>query len=115
MTKNFKRSEFACKCCGLDTIDAELVNQLQILRDRIGRPIHVNSGIRCEAHNREVGGKPNSQHLLGKAADIRVAGMRTRELVSHVVEMPAFRGVGTYGTFVHVDIREGRKASWRGN
>ena len=34
-------------------------------------PIIINSGFRCEAVNRKVGGVPSSQHLRGQAADIR--------------------------------------------
>ena len=34
-------------------------------------PIIINSGYRCEAVNRKVGGVSNSQHLIGQAADIR--------------------------------------------
>ena len=34
-------------------------------------PILINSGYRCEAVNRLVGGVSNSQHLIGQAADIR--------------------------------------------
>ena len=34
-------------------------------------PIIINSGFRCEAVNRKVGGVHNSQHLIGQAADIR--------------------------------------------
>ena len=34
-------------------------------------PIIINSGFRCEAVNRRVGGVRNSQHLIGQAADIR--------------------------------------------
>ena len=34
-------------------------------------PIIINSGFRCEAVNRRVGGVRNSQHLVGQAADIR--------------------------------------------
>ena len=37
----------------------------------IAGPIIINSGFRCEAVNRRVGGVSNSQHLLGQAADIR--------------------------------------------
>lgn len=114
MTKNFTREEFACNCgCGLDTINVRLVDHLQTLRDRIGRPIIVNSGIRCFRHNRDVGGKATSLHLLGKAADIRVPGMPVAALVGHVAFVPTFKGIGIYKTFVHVDIRH-QRASWRG-
>ena len=35
-------------------------------------PIIINSGFRCEAVNRKVGGVRNSQHMTGQAADIRL-------------------------------------------
>ena len=43
---------------------------LEPARREVG-PILINSGFRCEAVNRKVGGVPNSQHRLGQAADIR--------------------------------------------
>lgn len=47
-------------------------NVLQPIRDKLGKPIYVNSGFRCPVLNRKVGGVPNSQHLCvnGAAADI---------------------------------------------
>ena len=44
---------------------------LEPARQAIGCPIIINSGFRCEAVNRRVGGVRNSQHLQGCAADIR--------------------------------------------
>jgi hypothetical protein len=43
---------------------------LEPARQIVG-PIIINSGFRCEAVNRQVGGVKNSQHLIGQAADIR--------------------------------------------
>ena len=43
---------------------------LDPLRERYGKPINVNSGYRCQALNKAVGGVRNSQHLTGEAADI---------------------------------------------
>ena len=37
--------------------------------------IQINSGYRSEAVNKKVGGAPNSNHLTGCAADIRVYGI----------------------------------------
>jgi uncharacterized protein YcbK (DUF882 family) len=48
-------------------------NVLEPAREKLGGPIIVNSGYRCERHNREVGGVANSQHLRGEAADIHCA------------------------------------------
>lgn len=44
---------------------------LQPLRDKVGKPIIINSGYRCPAVNARVGGADKSAHLYGRAADIR--------------------------------------------
>lgn len=112
MTRNFKRSEFACKCgCGVNHIQAELVDKLQLIRDEVGKPVHINSGVRCGPHNKAVGGKPSSYHLLGKAADIRVAGMSTEALYAIARRIPGLKGFGLYNGFLHVDTRRNR-AIW---
>lgn len=43
---------------------------LEPARKAYGKPIHVTSGYRSERLNKAVGGKPNSQHLRGQAADL---------------------------------------------
>lgn len=45
-------------------------NVLQPIRDKINKPIYINSGFRCLELNKAVGGVPSSQHRLGEAADI---------------------------------------------
>lgn len=47
-----------------------LANYLQGIRNVYGKAIHINSGFRCEALNKAVGGAKNSQHLTGEAADL---------------------------------------------
>ena len=49
-------------------------NTLQPVRDLYGKNIHINSGYRCPALNKAVGGAVNSQHTEGKAADITTGG-----------------------------------------
>ena len=69
-TKNFKASEFGCKCgCG-NWIDQRVINMAQRLRDHLGVPVRVNSGCRCEKHNAKVGGVKGSRHTKGLAADL---------------------------------------------
>jgi len=51
-----------------------LCQWLEVLRERSGGPIVINSGYRSPQLNRAVGGAPNSNHLTGCAADIRVTG-----------------------------------------
>ena len=51
-----------------------LCQWLEVLRERSGGPIVINSGYRSPQLNRAVGGASNSNHLTGCAADIRVTG-----------------------------------------
>lgn len=53
---------------------------LEPLRDLLKRPIHINSGYRCEALNKAIGGAKNSQHILGQAADKTVEGMTVEQV-----------------------------------
>jgi len=83
LTKNFTLEELTrsttAKNLGIDNTPSDeiIVNLkmlaekvLQPIRDYINIPIKVNSGYRCEKLNKIVGGKANSQHLRGEAADI---------------------------------------------
>lgn len=49
----------------------ELMGVLDLIREAWGSGIVVNSGYRCEALNKAVGGAKESAHLTGYAADIR--------------------------------------------
>ena len=48
---------------------------LEVLRQRSGGPVRINSGYRSPQLNKKVDGAPTSNHLTGCAADIRVTGM----------------------------------------
>ena len=111
--KYFKREEFACQCgCGFDTVDYELANILDNVRSYFGSPVHITSGCRCPVHNAKEGGARNSQHLYGRAADIKVTGI-TPELVYNYIngKYPDKFGLKLYSTWVHVDSRN---TKWRG-
>lgn len=70
-TKNFKVSEFTCKCgCGTNNIDQRVINIAQKIREEVGEAVRVNSGYRCEKHNARVGGIKGSFHTKGLAADL---------------------------------------------
>jgi len=109
ITKHFMRSEFACQDnCGFDQIDLRLVNGLELLRNHLNKPVIVISGCRCEAHNKAIGGAKYSQHLLGKAADIRVDGMTARQIYDVARNIVEFHGFGVADSlnFVHLDVRD---------
>ena len=47
---------------------------LEVLRDKYGQPIIINSGYRSPQLNKKVGGVSTSNHLTGCAVDIRCSG-----------------------------------------
>lgn len=118
LTEHFHADEFRCKCRarGLDTDDAwchgevwvhrELVERLQKLRDRVGKPVFITSGCRCPSYNAYVGGARKSQHKRGTAADIVVKGVPLDEL-EQVAREVGFTWTKPYPEqgFLHVDVR----------
>lgn len=123
LSKNFKKSEFKCRD-GTDVPDElmpnllELVENLQIIRDHIGKPIHVISGYRTPKYNRRIGGARKSQHMKAKAADIIIRGMspvEVRAIIINLIKEKKIKkgGVGLYKSFVHYDVR-GWNARWKG-
>jgi uncharacterized protein YcbK (DUF882 family) len=121
LTANFHLSEFACKD-GTAVPQRYLLNvttlakQLQVLRDEIDEPIHINSAYRHPEYNERIGGRPESQHLTASAADITVKSKTPKQLKAIVERLIKtkklhFGGIGLYPGFLHVDIRSGR-ARW---
>lgn len=116
LTRNFNQDEFDCKgssgCCncrcGTTKVDTKLIRKLQVLRNRLGRSISINSGYRCPTHNRCQGGVSGSQHTLGKAADIRITDASlSMPILALKAQEVGFRCVGRYSNRVHVDTRAG--------
>lgn len=59
-----------------------LASLLQQVKAAVGgKPVMINSGFRSKQVNDAVGSKDSSQHRIGCAADIRVPGMKPREVV----------------------------------
>lgn len=110
----FKKKEFYCKCgkCVSPEMPAKLIEVLSDVREHYGKPLIVNSAYRCPTHNKAVGGAPESQHVLGTAADIKVKGVSPDEVHAYLTrKYPDSLGIGKYNTFTHVDVRP-NKARW---
>lgn len=95
-----------------------LAENLQVLREELGKSIRVISGYRSPAYNRRIKGALRSQHMLAKAADIKIPGMAPHEVKAVIVRLIKEKkmmsgGVGLYKTFTHYDVR-GRNARWYG-
>ena len=113
-TKHFKDSEFHCKCgnCKTIKISSELKAVLELVRHRFDSPVVITSGYRCPAHNNLVGGAPQSKHVEGIAADIRVKNVSPDTVYGFLDEIfPSQYGLGLYKGWVHVDVRS-TKARW---
>ena len=120
LTDNFSMDEFECKCgCVMPEFVKknvqELAENLQVIRDVYGK-IDLTNAYRCKEHNADVGGSVNSQHLKGKAADIKSKQFSPSEIATitdDLMKNESFTlgGVGIYNTFTHVDTR-GSRARW---
>lgn len=118
--KYFRPEEFKCKCgkhCdGYPAeIDMTMVRYADAIRERLGVPLCVNSGLRCKQHNTNVGGVTNSQHVLGKAADLGAPEGITPAQMAQTAEevMGDTGGIGIYTWGIHIDSRA-TKARWKG-
>jgi len=115
ISEHFNREEFACGCkCGFATADKELIEVLEDVRQEFNSPITISSGSRCISHNHSVGGRPNSKHLQGIAADIVVKGFSPDLIHAYLYTKYMDKyGLGKYGSFTHIDVRPD-KARWNG-
>lgn len=121
LTTNFRRSEFSCGCggdlCPRQRISIDLVGRLQDLRDIVDEPIVVNSGFRCPKHNAAVKGSLRSRHMEGLAADIalnRDSEIDLRELAVIARDRCGFGRIGTYETWIHLDVDRSNVYFWYG-
>ena len=114
LSEHFTVREFACHD-GSDTvlIDDRLVTLLEKIRDRFGKPIHINSAYRTAAYNAKVGGVSNSYHVKGMAADIVVQGIPAKR-VAQYAETLGCGGIGWYEhkKFAHIDTRH-KRVCWK--
>ena len=114
LSPHFRAEEFTCNHCGSagPGVPQELLDVLEEVRDWAGCPVVINSGYRCPTHNANVGGAPQSKHLEGIAADIRLTEVASNRVADHLEgEYPDRYGIGRYDSFTHIDIRP-TKARW---
>lgn len=111
LTRHFKVQEFACRDGSqVVFIDDYLYTILDILRNKLGKPVIITSGYRTPEWNAKCGGAKYSYHMRGMAADIRVDGMSPKELAKEldkIVESSC--GIIVYNNWVHFDTRDGKK------
>ncbi|MCM1229832.1 MAG: D-Ala-D-Ala carboxypeptidase family metallohydrolase [Ruminococcus flavefaciens] len=122
LTEHFNVQEFRCKCGGNHDIklDTELAEKLEKLRDVLHcSKIIINSGHRCSAHDKAVGGSGSGQHVNGCAVDIVCYSSDSKissKTVSCTAQDLGFGGIANIDssyTATHVDTRTSNL--WKGD
>lgn len=125
ISKNFNYEEFefsqdANELCIDNHIPSEkirfsirllVLNLLEPLREIVQRPIILNSGYRCPALNKAIGGAKNSQHLIGEASDIRCGSALEVLHLAQIVkrhELP-FDQMILYESILHLSFKANGK------
>lgn len=115
VSENFRVREFACTD-GSDPIfiDTELVTVLQKVRAHFGKSVTITSAYRTPTKNKACGGSTYSQHLYGRAADVKISGVSPKKVAAYAETLLKNKGgIGIYATFTHIDTRA-TKARWKG-
>ena len=85
-------------------INIILVFILDKIRISMNRRIDINSGVRTKKHNSLVGGKDDSAHLDGNAADVNCPDNNFRFSFIFWAMAYGIKRIIIYKTFIHVDV-----------
>ena len=101
--KNKLDKIISCQCgCGFNSVIPQVFELVQFL-DGFG--YKISSVCRCKKHNKEVGGSPRSQHLLGRALDVHVSQDKIEEMIKMVSFLGAQKII-KYSWGIHIDFRK---------
>jgi len=83
-----------------------LADLLEEVRMEFLAPIIINSGYRNEKANAAVGGKPNSQHRFGCAADFRIPKMTPAEICRKIKDSGIIYDqlIQEFDSWVHISV-----------
>lgn len=118
----FNPSEFKCKCGGKyctgypAVVSVQLIKNLAFLRKDSGKPITIQSGLRCKTWNKmQSGSATQSRHISGLAVDIyssvltNTKAQRTK-LVKRWYSFKkahyAYSDTSNMGRSVHLDVNK---------
>ncbi len=107
---NFSPAEIACRGTGKLLVNELALDKLQVLRDRLKKPLIVRSAYRSPEHNRAVGGATRSKHLDGAAFDIAMTNHDPAAFEA-AARAVGFLGFGFYprSGFMHIDLGPARQ------
>lgn len=105
----FAPEEWHCKCgrtdCDAPTIpEPALISLMDNIRDDVGAPLTITSGLRCRFWNEVEGGEPNSGHLVGTEVDIGCPTSTLRFRLLTAIFHRNIRRVGIGARFIHIGL-----------
>jgi len=113
LSKKFSHYEVQCSCgYGASWVSPKLIEKLQHVRDVLGKPMTITSGVRCESFNKSINGSLVSSHMLdadrmGLAVDIACTTSQARYEMADVA-IKFFKRIGIAGehsgNFIHLDV-----------
>jgi len=107
-----KKHEFECKCgCGTLNVSATLLCMLEEAYNRCKVSFKIFSGCRCVKHNKDEGGKEDSEHIASelrmcKGADLQIANSWERFKLVEALIAVGFKRIGINRTTIHVGIED---------
>lgn len=89
-------------------LDERVPLVLEKVRRLIRKPLTINSGYRCPIHNKKIKGSPNSQHMQGLSADVKLPrGMNIYKFANYF-KLAGAKRIGIYRSkkFVHFSVAD---------
>lgn len=104
----FPKDELTCKCgCGRNIFSPFLLKVMNVIRERLGRPLIVKSANRCVTHNKAEGGTETSDHLTGEGVDLKAIHSHTRYIIISTAFEYGITRMGTrHKTFIHLGVNK---------
>lgn len=95
-------------------IEKLIDNCLDVIREAYGKPITINCGYRSPKLNAAVGGSSTSDHILGRAADLKNSSELQKCIIGlivdgklkfdqFIIEKPDANGIGQW---LHISYRD---------
>jgi len=111
---HFSLSEFDCPYCGANRMHKSFLKRFDLARKISDVPYIVTSGYRCKKRNKEVGGKEDSSHLIGIAADIKCETSYMRSRIIYGLMKAGFIRIGIGRNFIHADddVAKAQEVIW---
>ena len=94
----------------LDCMLELIVNCLQPIREKLGKPMIITSGYRNSQVNKLVGGASNSGHTKGQAVDFVVNGMTPAKVCEFIKNsgVEYDQCINEYNQWTHISYNKGK-------